>query len=71
MGYESKYKGKFVQRLANLHRESPGVSFSTDYMTPQQIKALSGPVHIYYIGKGESYERESVTATLASMAPHM
>lgn len=52
MGYESKCKGKFVQRLGSLQKESPGVNFPTDYMTPQQIKELSGPVHIYYIPKG-------------------
>lgn len=52
MGYESKCKGKFVQRLNNLQREAPGVNFSTDYMTHQQIKELSGPVHVYYIPKG-------------------
>lgn len=49
MGYESKHRGKFVQRLDFLHREAPGVNLSTDYMTPKQIKELSGPVHIYYI----------------------
>lgn len=49
MGYESTHRGKFVQRLNNLNREAPGVNFSTDYMTPKQIKELSGPVHSYYI----------------------
>lgn len=52
MGYESKHRGKFVQRIDHLHREAPGINFSTDYMTPKQIKELSGPVHIYYIPKG-------------------
>lgn len=53
MGYEAQCKGKFVQRLNSLHREAPGVNLPSDYMTPQQIKGLSGPVHIYYIPKGE------------------
>lgn len=53
MGYEAQCKGKFVQRLDYLERVIPGINFSTDYMTPQQIKELSGPVHIYYIPKGE------------------
>ncbi|MFD1179522.1 hypothetical protein ACFQ3W_24940 [Paenibacillus puldeungensis] len=52
MGFEATHKGKFVQRFNNLQREAPGVNFSTDYMTPKQIKELSGPVHIYYIPKG-------------------
>lgn len=58
MGYESTHRGKFVQRLANMHREAPGVNFSTDYMTPQQIKAMSGPVHRYYIGKEHDHENQ-------------
>jgi len=53
MGYEAQCKGKFVQRLGHLERVIPGVNFSTDYMTPLQIKELSGPVHVYYIPKGE------------------
>lgn len=47
MGFESKHKGKFVQRGTTLEKVSPGVNFTTDYMTPKQIAALSGPVHIY------------------------
>lgn len=53
MGYEAQCKGKFVQRLNSLERVIPGINFSTDYMTPQQIKELSGLVHTYYIPKGE------------------
>ena len=53
MGYESKHKGKLVQRLDCLHREAPGVNLSTDFMTQQQIKELSGPVHSYYINQSK------------------
>lgn len=71
MGYESKHRGKFVQRLANLHREAPGVSFSTDFMTPQQIKEMSGPVHIYYIGKEDLHELKTSDRTMAGMASNL
>lgn len=55
MGYESKCKGKFKQRSfsGSLEKVSPGVTFPSDYMTPEQIAALSGPVHIYYIEKSK------------------
>lgn len=59
MGYEANHKGKFVQRLDFLHRETPGVNLSTDFMTQQQIKELSGPVHAYYINQSKEVSHAS------------
>ncbi|MNH86354.1 hypothetical protein D3C73_388100 [compost metagenome] len=51
MGYETKFKGKFKQNLfsSSLEKVAPGVTFSTDYMSEEEIAALSGPVHEYTI----------------------